>query len=431
MPKNIAKNVTIICAEGTTFEGASSLDINGATVVGATFENLAGSAVSSTINGTLKDCTFRGSNALRYCYAGETVVFENCVFDGDVYGVHFDGGENDAIFRNCVFSGFNAFGSALTELVIDNCEFKALGNSNYNGANLWGKTTITNTTFDFDGSVGTEWIGLNAARSGKVISIANCTVTNGTVFDYFANYDNGNKVTVNGVVYEFVANGVMKADEDYEISSKAGMFWFANEVNANGNAFAGKTVKLTANIDLNNEAWTPVGQTGATQFKGTFDGNNKKISNLKINTKAQTGANYSSGLFGWLNAATVKNVLVSAAYVEGNHNVAVIAGYLETTGCTVENCDVENATVIGYHANDDACGDKVGGVVGHAGNAGVVVKDCDIKNSTITAGRDAGQVVGAAKTANVQNCTATNVGVNATGDCTGANVRNEVIGRLL
>lgn len=233
-------------------------------------------------------------------------------------------------------------------------------------------------------------------------------------------------------------NGIWAVAKAYEITevgatiySAAGMFWFANEVNVNGNSFSGKTVTLANDIDLKNTAWTPIGQTGATQFMGTFDGNNKVISNLNIDTTAQTGANYSLGLFGWLNAAKVKNVTIDGAIVKGNHNVGVIAGYLETAGCTIEGCSVTNATIEGHHANDDACGDKVGGIVGHAGNAGVVVKNCTISNSTISAGRDAGQITGAAKEANVIGCSATNVAVTANDECTGANVRNEVIGRLL
>ena len=146
---------------------------------------------------------------------------------------------------------------------------------------------------------------------------------------------------------------------------------------------------------------------------------------------AQTGKHYSSGLFGWLNHAVVKNVNVDGATVSGNHNVAVIAGYLETSGCTVSNCNVVNATIVAKHANGDACGDKVGVIAGHAGNAGVVVENCSAKDSTIVAGRDAGQIAGAAKTANVIDCTASNVTVTAGGDCTGANVNEAVIGRVL
>ena len=186
-----------------------------------------------------------------------------------------------------------------------------------------------------------------------------------------------------------------------------------------------------ADIDLADAAWTPVGQTGATQFQGTFDGQGKTISNLNIDATAQTGAHYSSGLFGWLNAATVKNVNIAGATVKGNHNVGVIAGYLETAGCTIEACQVTGAAVECHVANSEANGDKCGVIVGHAGNAGVVVKDCTAANSTVTAGRDAGQIAGAAKEANVTGCSATNVTVTANGEGTGANIRNEVIGRIL
>lgn len=213
------------------------------------------------------------------------------------------------------------------------------------------------------------------------------------------------------------------------------LFWFANEVNVKNNSFSGKTVKLDADIDLENAEWTPVGQTGATQFKGTFDGQNHTISNLNIDKTSETGEHYSSGLFGWLNAATVKNVKVNGATVKGNHNVAVIAGYLETAGCTVENCHVSNVAVECHHANKDACGDKAGGVVGHAGNTGVIVKDCTAKISTVKAGRDAGQIVGAALEVNVTGCSAENVEVSALDGCNhsnaGGNIRNEVIGRIL
>ena len=146
---------------------------------------------------------------------------------------------------------------------------------------------------------------------------------------------------------------------------------------------------------------------------------------------SQTGEYFSTGLFGWLNNATVKNLTVENATVKGNHNVGVIAGYMETSGCTISNCHVVGATVVANHANNDACGDKVGVIVGHAGNAGVKVENCTAKDSTVTAGRDAGQIAGAALTANVTGCSATNVTVTANGQCTGDNVNEAVIGRVL
>ena len=226
-----------------------------------------------------------------------------------------------------------------------------------------------------------------------------------------------------------------KNNETLEITSAADLYAFANEVNENGTSFAGKTVKLTADIDLANAAWTPIGQAGGysakTYFQGTFDGNGKTIKNLKVSVwEAGTneGKHYASGLFGFIDAgsATIKNLTVDGATVNGAHWTGVIAGYL--TG-TVENCTVKNATVTCTHKNDEACGDKAGAVVGYI-NEGTV-KNCTAENCTVTAGRDAGQIVGAAKTTQVTNCTATHVTVSAGSGCTGDNIRNEVIGRVL
>ena len=416
----LSSNVVLNCAEGTVFQGNSKANINGATVIGAKFSNPSGTAVDQTINGTFKDCVFEGANALRWCYAGETVVFENCVFSGSTYGVHFDGGANEVLFKNCTFSGFNAFGAAIRLITFDGCTFQANGKSGYNGVNLWGSTKMLNTEFIFDGNATYEWVDCLDAH--KEYEFTTCTINN-------TNFLNETYVS---------AAGIIKVDgTDYDlnnstfISTAEELFAFANEVNVNNNAFNGKTVYLVADIDLDDAPWTPVGQTGATQFKGTFNGQGNTISNLNIDATAQTGKHYSSGLFGWLNAATVKNVNIAGATVKGNHNVGVIAGYLETAGCTIEACQVTGAAVECHVANSDANGDKCGVIVGHAGNAGVVVKDCTAANSTVSAGRDAGQIAGAAKEANVTGCSATNVTVTANGEGTGANIRNEVIGRLL
>lgn len=249
----------------------------------------------------------------------------------------------------------------------------------------------------------------------------------------YASYDYLVKVEGCTKIIEGYPAGVSIADADGNInlSTAEAMFWFAEQVNKESNSFTGKTINITADIDLKNEPWTPIGQTGPTQFMGTFDGQGNIISNLNIDKTGETGGNYSSGIFGWLNAATVKNVKVSTATIKGNHNVGVIAGYLETSGCTIENCHVTGATVECHVANNDANGDKAAVIVGHAGNTGVVVKDCTAKDSTVSAGRDAGQVVGAGKTVNVTGCSATNVTVTANGEGTGANIRNEVIGRIL
>ncbi len=242
--------------------------------------------------------------------------------------------------------------------------------------------------------------------------------------------------TTEGNVLSAVVEGLGYVNDAWELSSAAAMNWFANEVNVNKNNFAGVTVKLASDIDLAGAAWTPVGQTGATEFKGVFDGQNYTISNLTIDSSAQTGATYSSGLFGWVEShgaegVTIKNVKVDGATVKGHHNVAVIVGYVYGT---VDNCHVTNATLECTHANDDACGDKCGTIAGYVGED-ATISNCTADQVTISAGRDAGAIAGAAKPACVVNCSATNVTATAAAGCNhsnaGGNISNDVIGRVL
>lgn len=215
----------------------------------------------------------------------------------------------------------------------------------------------------------------------------------------------------------------------YMINNAAELAGFAKSVNVDGNKYSGKTVMLNADIDLENCPWTPIGQTGATEFRGVFDGQGYTIYNLNIDSSAHTDEHYSSGLFGWAESGvTIKNVKVDGATVKGNHNVAVICGY--TYSGKISNCHVTNANIVCTHANDDACGDKCGLIAGYAGDESRFT-DCSGSDSTVKAGRDAGQLIGCGYNVSVSNCTATNVTVTAGGDCTGANINAAIIGRVM
>ncbi|MBR7152743.1 MAG: leucine-rich repeat domain-containing protein [Candidatus Methanomethylophilaceae archaeon] len=426
-------NQTLVCSEGTVFSEKSGLNINGATVIGATFSNPSGSAVGGTINGTFKDCIFTGSNGLRNCYAGETVVFENCVFSGDVYGAHFDGGANDIIFKNCTFSGFNAFAAAVSKITFENCVFESNGKSGYNGANLWGSATMIGCRFVFDGSAHTEWI--DCIGTDKIYEFNDCVVSNGSDEVSIDKDDhiwsrNDVIVTIDGVKFD-TGPGLFIDDNGYYLISDADeLFKFAEAVNEGGNKFSGKTVVLIEDIDLEKKDWKPIGQTGATEFKGTFDGQNHTISNLYVDSSAQTSEHYSSGLFGWAESgATIKNVKVDGATIKGNHNVAVIVGY--TYSSKITNCHVSNADIVCNHANDDACGDKCGIIVGYAGDESRI-SGCSAEKCTVTAGRDAGELVGCGYNVSMSGCSALDVVVTATGDCSKeANINNALIGRVM
>ena len=225
------------------------------------------------------------------------------------------------------------------------------------------------------------------------------------------------------------------AEETIEIGTAEDLAAFAKAVNDDNQSFSGKTVKLTADIDLKNHLWTPIGQTGHITFNGVFDGQNYTIKNLYVVSDDQTGAHYSSGLFGWVESHSadhghIKNVKIDGAYVSGHHNCGALVGCITQQTALVENCHVKNAQIICTYANGDADGDKAGALIGNA-TVATPVKDCTAKSSTVSAGRDAGAVAGAGNEANFTGCSFENVTVTSNGTGSGANIREETIGRLL
>lgn len=448
-PENntFAEGVTIVCAEGTTFKGTSNMNINGATIVGADFVN-PGNFVTpqnGRFNGTFKDCTFKGGNVMNYGYTSGDVLFENCEFVGDQYATHFEGGGHNVTFKNCTISGFNTFGTGVKLLTFEGCTFKAASaNAAYNGLNLWGKSKLIDCVFEFDGTAASEWIEpvQSVKNDGNVVEFTNCKLGDGSsiltrkYFNVDLKKGKGEEKASESVITA-VVDGVTYSDlENYTfLASKEDMYCFANEVNVNKNTFNGKNVLVTANIDLNNEAWVPVGQTGVATFNGVFNGQNYTISNLNVDSSSQTGANYSSGLFGWVESHTaghghIKNVRIKGAKISGNHNCGALVGYITQGTALVENCHVDNATISCTVANTDANGDKAGALIGNA-TVATPVKNCTASNSTVTAGRDAGQLIGAGKAANVTGCSVTNVTVTANSQGTGANINNSIVGREL
>ncbi len=196
-----------------------------------------------------------------------------------------------------------------------------------------------------------------------------------------------------GNTYDTDAKFLNKDSEGaYLISNADELVYFALSVNKFGKNYKGETVKLTADIDLSGKKFAPIGQTGATEFKGVFDGQNYTIENMTI-VNTDEGKNCASGLFGWIEDhgenIVIKNIKFDNAKVTGNHNVAVVAGYVYGT---IENCEVKNSTVIGLNANDDANGDKVGAIAGYAGDARI--NNNKVENCTISGNRDVGGIIG-------------------------------------
>ena len=439
LPAKVADNVVIEGAEGAEviINAPKAANLGSSNL---TFRNVTINKSNTNYNGfqhanllTYEDCVI---NSQIFLY-GAKEVFTRCTFNqtsADAYNV-WTYGAKEVVFNECVFNSAGKSVLVYTEtlnqvatVTLNGCTLNAsapvegkaaveIDSSFPNGGNGSYVVTINNTTANGFAAGNKSGISLWNNKKGTKTSV----VVDG--------------VEVLALGMECIAAGVTRAEGVYYINSAAGMYWLANEVNVAKNAFNGVTVKLAADINLNNSVWEPIGQTGKTTFNGVFDGQDHIISNLNINSEAQTGAYYSSGLFGWVETHSegkghLKNVKINGANVVGHHNCGALVGYITEKHALVENCHVANATISCTYANGDADGDKAGALIGNATNA-TLVNGCTATDSTISAGRDSGQLIGAAKEANVTNCSATNVTVTANGTGTGKNIRNEVVGRAL
>ena len=97
---------------------------------------------------------------------------------------------------------------------------------------------------------------------------------------------------------------------------------FRNAVNS-GTSYQYQNIYLKKDLDLSNEAWTPIGNA-TKSFKGNFEGGGHKISNLKVE-----GSNDYAGLFGYIDGGSVRDVGVEGSGVAGKLYVGGICGYLK------------------------------------------------------------------------------------------------------
>ena len=325
--------------------------------------------------------------------------------------------------------------------------------------------------FDANGSVNTiAFSNIPVQRNYRTNIVGNLLTSN---VDFSINidpmYDGESTVSVweGGIEEPATATA---ADDNIYITSAEELAWVAQEV-ANGNTFSGKTLLLTKSIDLNNKAWTPIGENidATKKFMGTFDGQNNTISNLNVDLTA-TPKNQAAGLFGTINGtlknltinnATVKNLItdptangtavavgsmgyggtienvhVKTATVEGNRRVAGIVGYVQGK---VLNCSVEDITLTAKPDNLGSGwdnGDKVGCIAGQTNaQSGDEISGNTVNNFTITGYRDMGGIIGAANVNLVSftNNTATNgaILIDQTGMSATTPNAAAIVGRIL
>lgn len=189
---------------------------------------------------------------------------------------------------------------------------------------------------------------------------------------------------MDGYVFDTEGEGESKV---YLINNERDLERLAAYVNS-GHDATGKTFKQNADITLT-AAHTSIGRyfEGTYKyFKGTYDGNNKTISELTVNAP---NSNY-QGLFGYTSKAVIKNVTLANCNITGKQYTGGIVG-CALSSTTIENCHVSgNICATASNASDH------GGIVGSA--TATSITNCTVTGtiSTSVSNDNYGGIVGAA-----------------------------------
>ena len=177
----------------------------------------------------------------------------------------------------------------------------------------------------------------------------------------------------------------------YIIDTEAKLAWFAAQVNEGHSSYK---AKLTADLDLGHQPWTPIG-VGEKTFAGTFDGGNHVVSNLYINAEN----------------------LIAKLGTESAHYL----GFIGNFSGTVQNLILENVEILGYgdgaiynnHKDDPV---SIGAVVGWMNGSGSLIDGCAVTGQITTSGtgQAVGGIVGSISAGTVTNCISS-VNVDANG----------------
>ena len=208
------------------------------------------------------------------------------------------------------------------------------------------------------------------------------------------------------------ANGNGDVDTPYIITKAEELAWFRNQVNGGKNKICAKIADNVEVIDLKDFchaedvsqnlkelSWVPIG-TANKPYKGTFDGNNKTITNLYIKT-----AHNDVGFFCMIMGATIQDLIFDNAKVE---NVSTTYTKALCTGILAGGSDAgtnppshikgikttKNCTVIGQ--------DGTGGIVGNACN--INIENCE-NRSSVKGESYVGGIAGNYYYKNIKRCT--------------------------
>lgn len=168
-------------------------------------------------------------------------------------------------------------------------------------------------------------------------------------------------------------------DNPYKISSADELANLSEQVYA-GNTYARGHFLLTNDLNLEGRNWRPIGRKDK-EFSGSFDGGERNISNLFVDTKEY------GGLFGRVagTTAALKNITLLSPRVEVEE---------EYCGALVARCE-EIALIENCSAKDIICraDSTVGGLVGYCYRT-LEMRNCHVENVEVTGYNHMGGLIG-------------------------------------
>lgn len=171
--------------------------------------------------------------------------------------------------------------------------------------------------------------------------------------------------------YLDVSDVATAGQKTFSISTESELNKIAEWTSGYSNNFDGitlvleKDIALSCNKDDRTTHFTPIGINSS--FKGTFDGNGHKISNLYVDRAGK------AGLFASVYGASIKNLTVEGTVVGSSYNgtdptgVGGIVGY-SFSQILIENC-VSNVNV------SSRC-ENTGGICGNVNDVDSVIRNC-------------------------------------------------------
>lgn len=189
---------------------------------------------------------------------------------------------------------------------------------------------------------------------------------------------------------------IIESTKTVNVNSAADLAGVRNAINSGD--LDNYTIELKTNIDLNNNAWEPIGSDGtgehgvydatASYFSGTINGNGNTISNLNVVSEDEAG--FIKAVDG---DTTIRDLNLEGGNVTatGESAGALIAYALEPASGTNVNLTIENVNV-----NVDVKGTSTaGGIVGRAYNMGdTIIRNCTNSGNVEGPGASSGKVAG-------------------------------------